>query len=185
MTEKDIARFWSKVNKDGPIPKHRPELGKCWMWTGYISKKTKIRSAGYGRFRLQGKYEVASRAAYLICKGSIPFGKMVCHHCDTPGCVKIDHLFIGDDLANATDRKQKGRYAVGDNNPSRVHPEKLARGTQNPRAVLTEAVAKEIKSRQSSGETAASVARALGLKCNAKTVYDVFSGRTWRHITLD
>lgn len=27
-TSKDIARFWSKVNKDGSIPTHCPELGR-------------------------------------------------------------------------------------------------------------------------------------------------------------
>ena len=25
-------RFWSKVDKNGPIPSHRPELGPCWIW---------------------------------------------------------------------------------------------------------------------------------------------------------
>jgi hypothetical protein len=32
--------FWSKVNFDGPTVK--PELGPCWLWTGYIDKD------GYG-----------------------------------------------------------------------------------------------------------------------------------------
>lgn len=31
-------RFWAKVNKDGPIPEHRPELGPCWVWTGSLSR---------------------------------------------------------------------------------------------------------------------------------------------------
>jgi hypothetical protein len=26
--------FWFKVNKEGPVPAHRPELGPCWLWTG-------------------------------------------------------------------------------------------------------------------------------------------------------
>lgn len=26
-------RFFAKVDKDGPIPAHKPELGKCWNWT--------------------------------------------------------------------------------------------------------------------------------------------------------
>lgn len=38
-------RFWSKVNKNGPIPPHRPDLGPCWIWTaGHIGP-------GYGSFR--------------------------------------------------------------------------------------------------------------------------------------
>jgi len=29
-----LKRFWSKVDKNGPIPQHKPELGPCWVWTG-------------------------------------------------------------------------------------------------------------------------------------------------------
>src|SRR6478609_5365672 len=36
-------RFWKKVDKNGPIPAHRPELGPCWIWTGWICSGT-----GYG-----------------------------------------------------------------------------------------------------------------------------------------
>lgn len=42
-----MKRFWSKVDKDGPIPAHKPELGQCWVWTA--SKN----NAGYGRFGFQ------------------------------------------------------------------------------------------------------------------------------------
>ena len=27
-----MKRFWSKVNKAGSVPPHRPELGPCWVW---------------------------------------------------------------------------------------------------------------------------------------------------------
>src|SRR5690349_16006693 len=37
------ARFWDKVDKNGPIPLHRPELGACWLWTAHIA------TSGYGR----------------------------------------------------------------------------------------------------------------------------------------
>ena len=36
--------FWSKVDKDGPIPEFRPDLGPCWLWTGYVHK-----DSGYGQ----------------------------------------------------------------------------------------------------------------------------------------
>jgi hypothetical protein len=28
-------RFWVKVNKDGPVPVHCPELGPCWVCRDY------------------------------------------------------------------------------------------------------------------------------------------------------
>lgn len=40
-------RFWAKVNKDGPIPIHRPDLGQCWVWTGESRH-------GYGFIRFAG-----------------------------------------------------------------------------------------------------------------------------------
>jgi hypothetical protein len=48
----DIARrFWSKVDKNGPVPPHRPELGQCWVWTGSVQPR------GYGTFSVGGKVE--------------------------------------------------------------------------------------------------------------------------------
>ena len=29
-----IAKFWDRVDKDGPVPAHVPHLGPCWEWTG-------------------------------------------------------------------------------------------------------------------------------------------------------
>ena len=37
-------RFWAKVNKNGPVPAAKPELGPCWAWKP-------AKAGGYGRFR--------------------------------------------------------------------------------------------------------------------------------------
>ncbi len=39
LDEATIARFWIKVNKDGPTPMHSPELGQGWQWMGYKPQK--------------------------------------------------------------------------------------------------------------------------------------------------
>src|SRR5690348_8449196 len=28
-----LDRFWAKVDKNGPVPEYRPDLGPCWLWT--------------------------------------------------------------------------------------------------------------------------------------------------------
>lgn len=97
-------RFWAKVDKDGPKPSHRPELGPCWIWTS-----TSI-PGGYGQFWLNGKYERAAYVALLLTPGTdLSGGPFTCHHCDNPPCVNPGHLFSGTPLDNMRDMVAKGR----------------------------------------------------------------------------
>lgn len=67
-------RFWVKVNRDGPIPAHRPDLGPCWVWT------QGRHSAGYGQFYPRhGKPTGAHRVAYELLIGPIPDLEPVTH----------------------------------------------------------------------------------------------------------
>jgi hypothetical protein len=99
-------RFWEKVNKNGPIPKHRPELGQCWLWTGKLAK------TGYGRvwFNYKKSSVHAHRVAWFLATGKWPI-LGVCHHCDNKACIRHSHHFEGDTAANQRDRWLKGRYA--------------------------------------------------------------------------
>ncbi len=78
-------RFWSKVNKDGPLPEHRPELGPCWLWTG--SKDPK----GYGRFKLNGHAPRAHNVAYELLRGPLNDGLTFDHLCANTSCVNPWH----------------------------------------------------------------------------------------------
>jgi hypothetical protein len=75
-------RFWPKVNKNGPIPEHRPELGPCWIWTAFISPK------GYGQFMGDDRQLHAHRWAYEDAHGPIPPGHDPDHLCRNRACVK-------------------------------------------------------------------------------------------------
>ncbi len=97
------ARFWSKVDKNGPIPAHRPELGNCWVWTAGKLEK------GYGAFALTPQKQVrAHRMAWMLTHGNPPKHN-ICHHCDNPPCCRPDHLFDGTHKDNADDRDRKGK----------------------------------------------------------------------------
>ena len=106
-------RFFSKVNKRGPIPEHRPELGPCWLWTGTIKYETPAHQR-YGLFKVRGKNTQRShRVSWMIHRGPIPDGKCVLHKCDNSQCVNPDHLWIGTRGENIKDMVSKNRQAVG------------------------------------------------------------------------
>lgn len=91
-----VDRFERLVEKE--------PMSGCWLWNGCAAGR-------YGHFRIGERAHKAHRAAYLIYRGSIPDGLLVCHKCDNGYCVNPDHLFLGTDQDNATDKSVKGRGA--------------------------------------------------------------------------
>ena len=86
-------RFWAKVNK----------TADCWLWTKGKSGQR------YGSFDCDGKTLRAHRVSWVLHFGPIPDNLCVCHKCDTPLCVRPDHLFLGTNLDNVRDREKKKR----------------------------------------------------------------------------
>lgn len=100
-------RFWAKVDKNGPLPKERPELGNCWVWTAATYPD------GYGSFSVARKSRGAHRVAYEMAVGPVPVGLVIDHLCRRPSCVRYTHLEAVPQLLNI-DRgelpKHRARY---------------------------------------------------------------------------
>lgn len=79
-------RFWLKVNKNGLISQHRPDLGPCWIWTACLN------SHGYGIFKLNKKVVASHRISYELLKGQIPEKLVIDHLCRNRDCVNPEHL---------------------------------------------------------------------------------------------
>ncbi len=88
-------RFWAKVDR----------TGDCWIWTA-------ASLGGYGQFGTEQGIQGAHRFSYEIVNGPIPSGLNVCHTCDTPLCVKPNHLFVGTQQENVVDSYDKGRHKM-------------------------------------------------------------------------
>jgi hypothetical protein len=78
-----VARFWAKVDKQGPIPEGHPELGPCWLWTAAKNRE------GYGKFGINRTWISAHQIAYELLVGPIPEGLELDHLCQVPACVKV------------------------------------------------------------------------------------------------
>lgn len=78
-----VQRFWSHVDKNGPVPDGHPELGPCWLWTGATHRK------GYGQFRGPDGVVSAHVYAWQLDNGPVPEGSVLDHYvCYRPGCVR-------------------------------------------------------------------------------------------------
>lgn len=103
-TEERISAFWSKVNKNGSIPQHCPELGNCWEWTASLARN------GYGIVKFNSKTnKMPHRISWIIAYGDIPDNLFVLHSCDNRKCVNPKHLFLGTAKDNTRDMDLKNR----------------------------------------------------------------------------
>lgn len=89
------------------LDKYTVNDNNCWIWFGSVDKD------GYGRIRGSVKGVVwvkrAPRASYEHHVGPIPEGLMVLHHCDIPACINPEHLYLGTQVENGADKKNRGR----------------------------------------------------------------------------
>ena len=164
MSEKDLKRFWSHVEKsDG-----------CWNWTGGKCKD------GYGKINIGKLHRRSHRVSYELEHGPIRAGLFVCHKCDNPSCVRPDHLFLGTAKENAEDMARKGRKHEGDKHWSKISPHLINRGTKCGSSKFNEQQVLEIRERLKNGESQNGLAREFGVGQSA--IYSIAHKKTWKHL---
>lgn len=144
-------RFWSKVQKtDG-----------CWLWIGARVPN------GYGSLgNVLGRSQVgAHRVSWLLNRGPIPKGMMVCHTCDVRLCIRPDHLFLGGSQANMLDASAKGR---------------IARGSRHGWAKLDAEKVREIRALYSAGVSSSEIGERFGI--HYSNVWLIVTRKRWRHV---
>lgn len=153
-----VARFWSQVQK----------TDTCWLWQGGKLGRT------YAKLWVTPERRMfVHRYSYELAYGPIPAGLHVCHRCDTPACVRPDHLFLGSDRDNAQDREQKGRGGTQNGCG------KLA-GERHAEHVLTTAQVEEMRERRQAGELLRVLAGDYGV--SVQTVHRIVTRQAWTHL---
>lgn len=169
LTDKDIARFWSKVQKNGP--------DECWPWIA------KAKSAGgYGVLKIRtGQNIVASRISAFLEHGAPKEGKNALHSCDNPICCNPRHLRWGTHKENSADAVERNRASKPPLNYKGRHTGKMPKGTDLKHAVLTDDKVKEIfRLFVNEAMSVKDIAEHIGVKHSP--VYHVCSGAAWRHV---
>lgn len=185
----DIRLKARSEDRPGPMPT------PCRIWLGGKSSK------GYGAISTGSKCKGTHRqigthvAAWEGEHGPVPYGLMVCHHCDTPACINPAHLFLGSSADNANDASRKGRLdwtdrhasrtdptriPRGDRHGSRTHPESIPRGTKQGPAKLNDDKVREIRADHAKGESIASIARRM--EVGESTIRRVVQRTHWTHV---
>lgn len=90
----DEARFWSKVDKAGPVPSEGPQT-PCWVW------RDKLDDGGYGWFRVGAQMKRAHRWGYGHFVAPVSRLLEVDHLCFNRACVNFEqHLEVVTPLVN-------------------------------------------------------------------------------------
>jgi hypothetical protein len=175
LSEKDIARFWSKVDKNGPTQPHMDS--PCWLWAA------KKNEDGYGKLNVGKKKLFAHRIAWTIENGPIALGLCVLHICDLPSCTRVSHLRIGTHQENVDDMMAKGRnkQLCGDKHPARLRPERMSRGEVHGSAKLTNAKVIDIRARHAAGGIT-KTALALEFGVSRATLGGIINRKIWKHL---
>lgn len=159
-------RFWSRVDKNGPIV---PYVGTpCWVWIDTFA------DARYGGFGANKRQYLSHRFSYELHYGAIPKGMQVLHKCDIKPCVRPDHLFLGTQSDNIRDMYKKGRYV--EKRPRDYGP----KGENHHKAKLTTQQVLEIRELHKSGISQKEIASRY--ETGETNIWFIVHNLSWKHI---
>lgn len=166
ITESDITRFWSKVEKRG--------ANECWEWTGART------GHNYGSMKLNGRMVGSHRLALIVSGVELSDDLQACHRCDNPPCCNPAHLYAGTYYENHADKARRGRQRTGDAHHARAHPEIIPRGERHGMAKLNDEAVREIRKSHQEGENYLQISTRLNF--HPTTIGLVVRKKTWKHV---
>lgn len=153
---KSWKRIWSKVL----IPEDYKN--DCWPW---LKGKDKD---GYGVTSLFNKFTRTHRFAYEFYNGPIPLGMCVCHKCNNPPCMNPYHLYLDTNSGNTEYKTKCGRQT---------------KGSEVNTSILNEEDIEFILMNIMIGKYNNIFQIAKLYDVTRDCVYDMISGKNWKHVT--
>lgn len=132
----------------------------CIHWTGFLDKD------GYGIITVDYRSRRVHRVVWELGREPVPPGMMICHHCDNPTCINVDHLYVGTAMQNAADKTARGRT------PPR-------KGEANPGARVNDQLVRQIRA-EAQFIPQKDLALAYGL--SKVTIHQIVRRKTWTHV---
>ena len=142
----------------------------CWEWQGartdFNHGLLSILPAKQSTIPGESRHGIrAHRLAWILFRGEIPKGMLVCHKCDNPSCVRPDHLFLGTQDDNMKDAAKKNR---------------MPKGTHHHNHLMTEDRVAELRKQRRLGLTYRELSEMFQI--HLQTVAAIVQRRSWRHV---
>lgn len=163
-------KLWDNLNNQQKIEHLRQHFDSrviknaegCWGYKGGKSKK-------YGSIQFDNKSIPMHRASWIIHKGPIPDGMLICHTCDNPPCTNPKHLFIGTHKDNVRDMYIKKRA-------------RILKGEMAASSKLTKKQVLHIKKLLKEDVPLTQIANKF--RVHIVTIHDIKYEKTWKHLSI-
>lgn len=156
-----VGHRYGEIDPAQRLTQRSVRQGQCILYMAGRPQRSGHRNMGF-----QGKYVGVHRIAWILAHGD-PGELKVCHRCDVPNCINIEHLFLGTTAENNADRDRKGRHQP-------------LRGSKNGHSRLTEYQVIEIRRMLTDGQTQRAVAAEFGVSQYA--IWAISTRKRWTHV---
>lgn len=130
--------------------------------TGCWDFKSTLSPDGYRRFYTNGNDYRASRISYQFFKGTEGLKELdVLHTCDNRWCVNPEHLYLGTELENCSDKTRRGR---------------------NPHCSLVPEQVVEILYRHEAKQSVKELSKLFNISCGQ--CYMIINGKSWKELAI-
>ena len=166
IMKREKGRLISTIDPNISFWTHVEKTKDCWLWKGATQ------SMGYGMFWTQRKRILAHRFSLISTGIKLHKKDIVSHKCDTPLCVRPDHLFVGSQADNLHDMFTKGR---GD-----LSGLELGRGKKGEESPLHKLTTSQVEAIKNSSERVGMLAKKYHIAHSS--ISRIKHGQAWKHV---